>query len=103
MEFINRLTQHIPEKHFKQIRYYGLYARKKIEKHKYNFAIHHTKRKFILSMNRWRECISLSFGYDPLLCPCCKTKMDLLEIYHNHHRVPLDEMYRKVMQKYHPT
>lgn len=26
MEFIARLIQHIPEKHFKQIRYYGLYA-----------------------------------------------------------------------------
>lgn len=26
MEFIQRLIQHIPEKHFKQIRYYGLYA-----------------------------------------------------------------------------
>ena len=27
MDFITRLIQHIPEKHFKQIRYYGLYAR----------------------------------------------------------------------------
>ena len=26
MEFIQRLIQHIPKKHFKQIRYYGLYA-----------------------------------------------------------------------------
>nr|WP_309296586.1 transposase [Hungatella hathewayi] len=24
--FISRLTQHIPEKHFKMIRYYGIYA-----------------------------------------------------------------------------
>ena len=103
MEFINRLTQHIPEKHFKQIRYYGLYARKHIEKYKFHFAIHHSKRRFILSMNRWRDCIALSFGYDPLLCPCCNTKMDLLEIYHNHERVSLDEMYRKAMQKFHDT
>lgn len=103
MDFINRLVQHIPEKHFKQIRYYGLYARKNIDHYKFNFAIHPSKRKFYLSMNRWRDCISLSFGYDPLLCPCCNTKMDLLEIYQNHQRVPLDEMYRKVMQKFHHT
>lgn len=103
MDFINRLVQHIPEKHFKQIRYYGIYARKHIEQYRFNFAIHKSKRKFLLSLNRWRECIALSFGYDPLQCPCCKTKMELLEIYHNHQRIPLDEMYRKVMQKHHPT
>ncbi|BFK53200.1 hypothetical protein I2200191F5_24590 [Blautia wexlerae] len=27
LDFISMLTQHIPEKHFKMIRYYGLYAR----------------------------------------------------------------------------
>ena len=27
IEFIKLLIQHIPEKHFKMIRYYGLYAR----------------------------------------------------------------------------
>ena len=27
MDFIKRLIRHIPEKHFKMIRYYGLYAR----------------------------------------------------------------------------
>ena len=92
MEFIKRLIQHIPEKHFKQIRYYGLYARKHIEKYKFNFAIHKSKHRFLLSLNQWRECILLSFGYDPLQCPCCNTKMDLLEIYHKRKRVPLDEM-----------
>ena len=92
MEFIKRLIQHIPEKHFKQIRYYGLYARKHIEKYKFNFAIHKSKHRFLLSLNQWRECILLSFGYDPLQCPCCNTTMELLEIYHKRKRVPLDEM-----------
>lgn len=27
LEFIQKLIQHIPEKHFKMVRYYGLYAR----------------------------------------------------------------------------
>lgn len=31
MDFISRLVQHIPEKHFKQLRYYGIYVRKHIE------------------------------------------------------------------------
>ena len=63
MEFIDRLIQHIPEKHFKQIRYYGIYARKRENDKKLNLAIAKEKRKIILSFNRWRECILSSFGY----------------------------------------
>ena len=39
MDFIARLIQHIPEKHFKQIRYYGLYARSRENDKKINLAI----------------------------------------------------------------
>ena len=31
LEFIERLIRHIPEKHFKMIRYYGLYARSRTQ------------------------------------------------------------------------
>ena len=50
---------------------------------------------FLLSNSDWRNRICTSFGYDPLQCPCCKKTMELVEIYHNHHRVPLEEFYRK--------
>jgi hypothetical protein len=66
MEFIQRLIQHIPEKYFKQIRYYGLYSRNKEDEKKLHLAIAKEKRKTILSFNRWRDCILTSFGYDPL-------------------------------------
>lgn len=39
MEFIQRLIQHILEKHFKQIRYYGLYSRHRGQDKKLNLAI----------------------------------------------------------------
>ena len=70
MQFIQRLIQHIPEKHFKQIRYYGLYAGNHKNDSKLNLAIAKEKRKIFLSFNRWRDCILHSFGYDPLKCPC---------------------------------
>lgn len=70
LELIERLIQHIPEKH-----------------------------SILLSFNRWRECTLLSFGYDPLQCPCCGQKMLFLELYHNHQHVSLDELYEKAMQK----
>jgi len=99
LDFIERLIRHIPDKHFKIIRYYGLYARHRASDKKLNHAIAKEKRGIFLSFNKWRECILASFGYDPLKCPCCGNTMNFLELYHNHHRVPLDEIYEKVMAK----
>ena len=58
LEFIKRLIQHIPEKHFKQIRYYDIYARHRESDKKLNLAVPKEKRRLILSFNRWRNCIA---------------------------------------------
>lgn len=102
LDFIQRLIRHIPEKHFKMIRYYGIYARHREEDKKLRRAIGKDKHKFLLSLNRWRNCMCKSFGYDPIQCPCCKKTMVILEIYHNHKRVSLDEMYERIMAKHRP-
>ena len=99
MEFIQRLIRHIPEKHFKMIRYYGLYARHRKSDLKLHRAISKEKHWIFLSFNRWRDCILHSFGYDPLKCPDCGSTMSVLELYYNHKRVSLEEMYEKVMSK----
>lgn len=101
MQFIQRLIQHIPEKHFKQIRYYGLYARNKEQDKKLNLAIAKEKHKIILSFNRWRDCILSSFGYDPVKCPCCGQTTLFLELYHNHQHISLNEMYERTMNQFH--
>ena len=92
-EFIKKLIIHIPEKHFKMIRYYGLYA--KYHKHKSSLflAVPIEKRRFLESLNSWRTSLLLSFGYDPLLCKCGH-HMTVLEICHK--GTPLIEMYRKI-------
>ena len=72
IEFIKLLIQPIPEKHFKMIRYYGLYARHREIDTKLYRAIHKSKHRFIKSFTKWRQDILLSFGYDPLFCPHCK-------------------------------
>ena len=97
MDFITRLIQHIPEKHFKQIRYYGLYARTRENDKKISRAIAKEKHKIILSFNRWRNCTLSSFGYDPLICPCCGETMLFLELYHRHQHISLSEMYERAM------
>lgn len=99
-EFIQPLIQHIPEKHLKMIRYYGIYARHREQDIKINRAISKEKHKILKSFNRWQTGILYSFGYNPLKCTCCGTTMLFLELYHRHKKVPLDEMYRKVMARY---
>ena len=99
MDFIKRLIRHIPEKHFKMIRYGGLYARhRKIDRKLYH-VIPKEKHKKLRSFDRWREAILHSFGYDPLECPDCHHKMVFLELYFNHKRVSLKEMYENAMSR----
>ena len=99
MDFIKRLIRHIPEKHFKMIRYSGIYARHhEIDKHLHS-AIAKEKHHIFCSFNQWRTAILSSFGYDPLQCTDCGHKMEFLELYYNHQRVSLEELYEKVMSK----
>ena len=99
IDFIKRLIRHIPEKHFKMIRYGGIYARhREIDKHLHR-AIAKEKHRVFRSFNQWRIAILSSFGYDPLQCPDCKHKMEFLELYYNHQRVSLEELYEKAMSK----
>ena len=99
MEFIKLLIQHIPEKNYKMTRYYGLYARHREQDKDLHKAIHKSKHRFIQSFTKWRNNILLSFGYDPLKCPKCQQEMQFIELYHKHHRVPLEELYERAMAK----
>lgn len=99
IDFIKLLIQHIPEKQFKMTRYYGLYARhRKLDKHLHR-AVHKSKHGFIKNFTKWRQDIILSFGYDPLCCSRCKTQMILVELYYNHKRVSLEELYERTMAR----
>lgn len=99
LDFIKLLIQHIPEKNFKMIRYYGIYARHRETDKKIHRAVNPQAHKILLSLTAWRLNILSSFGYDPLICPCCGKVMDFFALYHRHTRVPLEEMYKKVMAK----
>ena len=52
IEFMKLLAQHIPEKHFKQIRYYGIYARNREQDQKIFKAIPKEKHRFLLNKNK---------------------------------------------------
>lgn len=85
-EFIKLLILHIPDKHFKMIRYYGIYARK----HKHDDilirAVSGCHRDFVQKYDSWSCHILFAFGHDPLLCDCGKR---LKLIYINHKAAPI--------------
>ena len=82
LEFIKRLICHIPDKNFRNIRYYGFLAhrvRGKLLPLVFSLLnIKHTfKTKVFLS---WRNLIQQLFHYDPLRCPFCSTLMNFKNI-----------------------
>ena len=95
LDFIKRLIVHIPEKHFKMLRYYGIYAKHHKQERKLRRCISSQKLEFLRSLRDWRNSILLTFGYDPLRCPDCGTSMSVLEVYYK--KTALFERYRKVM------
>ena len=95
MEFISRLIRHIPEKQFKMLRYYGIYARQHKQSPKLFRCMSSEKKAFLRRHMDWCNSILLSFGYDPLCCPKCNTSMVVLEVYYK--KTALFERYRKVM------
>ena len=95
LDFIKKLIIHIPEKHFKMLRYYGLYAKHHKHEKKLRKCISTEKRIFLRRYLDWRNSILLTFGYDPLKCPKCGTSMLVLEVYHK--KTALFEQYRKAM------
>ena len=70
-EFIGRFVQHIPEKHFRTINFYGFLAnrvRGKLLPRIYALLDQDVKPVKTL---RWRELQQRSFGTDPLCCILC--------------------------------
>lgn len=101
IDFIKKLIRHIPEKHFKMVRYYGLYARHRQSDKNIRKMLSPEKHSYYRSFNKWRNSLFFSFGYDPLTCPHCGKIMSLLDIFRHGFPVPLSESFRKALEKYH--
>ena len=99
IEFIKRLIIHIPDKHFKMIRYYGIYNSSvslspTVQIARLIPAIHPSKRPFLRSLTRWRLSILASFSHDPLRCSC-GSKLEFLFL--KLKKTTLDDLLRKVL------
>jgi len=89
LEFIARVTSHIPDKGQVMVRYYGLYSnahRGKIRKA--GFALSHSpiieEEERSVPSKGWAEMIRKVYEVDPLICPQCGAEMKLLAFIEDH-------------------
>ncbi len=71
LAFIHGVVRHIPPKHFKLVRYFGLYAPRKAAL--VQAILHHIGRMLGRTISRltWHSSLKRDFDYDPLQCPQC--------------------------------
>ena len=69
-EFMKRLIKHIPDKNFKVVRYYGLYAKKHKHSKKIFKLLNEAQIKIRETLRKWNISIEIYFGYNPTKCSC---------------------------------
>lgn len=92
-EFMIRLVRHIPDKHFRQIRYYGLYSNRtrSVDLPKAKLILKQTAGKKLTPLN-WRIRRQDYTGFDPLICHRCGVELVLVKIVYRSRDGPLKEI-----------
>jgi hypothetical protein len=82
LEFIARVTSHIPDKGQVTVRYYGLYAnahRGKVKKIHQAFPLQMVEQELRpIPSKGWAEMIRKVYEVDPMLCPQCGGTMKVI-------------------------
>jgi hypothetical protein len=80
IDFIGKLIRHIPEKGFKMIRYYGIYAKSKKHKEKFFKLMKEVVLEMKRKLRKWKYRILKYFGVDILKCEKCGAQMRFYDI-----------------------
>lgn len=93
-QFLDRLLEHIPEKGFKVVRYYGLYAGINLKKipesmkvSRLNIAEYDVEEMedseiALCPFKKYRQQVFHRTGKDPLYCYACEQTMKLMEVHY---------------------
>lgn len=79
-EFIAKVLSHLPDKHFKVVRYFGLYARRCKAKYQELMEKVHRFAHKPVSRFSWRQNLKRLTGADPFECPRCGYEMVVFQI-----------------------
>lgn len=69
-DFIKLLIKHIPDKNFKVVRYYGIYAKEHKHSKKLIKLLNQTQINIREMFRKWHFSIELHFKHDPTRCSC---------------------------------
>ena len=103
LDFIARLICHIPDKHFRNIRYYGFLSnRLRGELLPIVYKLLNSKNMINTKVYiPWRNMIKDSFKYDPLKCPICNSFMALKSVVFNN-KYPLISQHKEIAHGHFP-
>ena len=93
-EFMKRLIKHIPDKNFKVVRYYGLYAKKHKHSKKIFKLLNEAQIKIRETLRKWNISIEIYFGYNPTKCSC-GGKMIFFDL-----KIPIDKVLQESPSQY---
>lgn len=79
-EFLKKVIIHIPEKHFKMIRYFGIYSRRSRKKDVFIKMLDEKILNIRKSIAKWEYRIFATFGVNPCDCPKCGNRMKFYDI-----------------------
>jgi len=86
MDFIGRLVRHIPDKHFRMVRHYGVFANRvrgtKLAASRESLG---QKKAELPAAPTWRERWEKRTGRDPLICTRCGMEMVLVGYFFGKH------------------
>ena len=112
-DFIAAITQHIPDKSFQLVRYYGWYSnkmrgqrKKRAEEEKeaeevdesvevIDVANHQPRR---IPSKKWRDLIKKVWEADPLICPTCQREMRIVSLIDEREVIDLPAVLRLLAQ-----
>ena len=98
-EFIKKVIIHIPEKNFKMIRYFGIYARRSKKKNNFIKMLDEKIIKIRKSVAKWEYRILASFGVDPCKCQKCNTTMRFNDIVYSKYGSMREYLRKRIVEE----
>ena len=80
--FIHNVIKHIPDAHFKMVRYYGIHSRRSRQSVREIMSKLGLIVQYIIKPFTWRQNVTAHTGQDPLKCDKCTGELHLYKIYY---------------------
>jgi hypothetical protein len=102
LDFLARLIAHIPDRYFRNIRYYGFLAQRLRSQllpivYRLLDQFHRSARTLYRT---WRDLLKASFGLDPLTCPLCGTQLVFAQLVRSPPQHVLISFHHQIAQGY---